>query len=63
MTVIDILSKYAYAIPLGNKSAKELNGALKNLFEKAKAIPKNLHVDQGTEFYNATVKDLLLKNK
>ena len=30
----------------------------KNLFKQGR-IPKNLHVDQGTEFYNANVKKLL----
>lgn len=55
LTVIDNLSKYVWGIPLKNKFGTELTKALKNLFKKGR-IPKNLHVDNGTEFYNNQVK-------
>ena len=58
LTVIDNVSKYAWALPLKNKSGKELNAAFSELFKMGR-IPKNLHVDQGSEFYNANVKRLL----
>lgn len=58
LTVIDNLSKYAWAIPLKNKSGLELKNALDKLFNKGRQ-PKHLHVDQGTEFYNYQVKNLL----
>lgn len=57
LTVIDNVSKFAWAIPLKNKTGNSLYNALRELFEKRK--PKNLHVDQGTEFYNVKVKNLL----
>lgn len=58
LTVIDNVSKYAWAIPLKNKTGVELAKNFKELFKKGR-IPKNLHVDQGTEFYNQHVKRLL----
>lgn len=58
LTVIDNVSKFAWAIPLKNKSGSELTSALSKLFKNGR-IPKNIHVDRGTEFYNAKVKQLL----
>lgn len=58
LTVIDNVSKYAWAVPLKRKSGKELESAFENLFNKGR-IPKNLHVDQGLEFYNSEVEALL----
>lgn len=58
LTVIDNVSKYAWGIPLKNKTGSELSKALKNLFDEGR-VPKNLHVDKGTEFYNQHVKRLL----
>ena len=58
LTVIDNVSKYAWGIPLKNKTGVELAKALKELFKKGR-VPKNLHVDKGTEFYNRQVKTLL----
>lgn len=62
LTVIDNVSKYAWGIPLKNKSGSELTKALKALFKKGR-IPKNLQVDNGTEFYNKEVKALLRSHK
>ena len=50
LTVIDIFSKYAYAIPLKSKSSKELIKAFTKLFIHAK--PKKIWTDQGSEFTN-----------
>lgn len=58
LTVIDNVSKFAWAIPLKNKTGLELEKALKELFKQGR-VPQNLHVDQGTEFYNHRVKNLL----
>lgn len=60
MTVIDNLSKFAWALPLKNKTGLEVHNALKSLFAKGRK-PKNFHVDQGSEFYNSNVKGLLHK--
>ena len=51
LTVIDNFSKYAWAVPLKDKSGDAITAALKSIFIKGR-VPKNLHVDKGTEFYN-----------
>ena len=58
LTVIENFSKYAWEIPLKNKSGIESEKAFKELFKRGR-VPKNLHVDRGTEFYNYRVKNLL----
>ena len=64
-TVIDIITKYAWAIPLKNKTGLSLTNGFKIAlgespqgdFENRK--PKKLWVDRGSEFYNKTFKSLL----
>src|SRR6476660_4708791 len=53
LTVIDILSKRAWAVPLKNKTGIEVADALKSIFKERK--PQKIQVDQGKEFYNKTV--------
>jgi len=62
LTVIDTFSKYAWALPVRRKSGEDLAIALKELFKQGR-VPKNLHVDKGTEFYNKVCKDLLRKKR
>ena len=61
VTVIDIVSKYAWAIPLKNKEGLTLKKSLQDLFKQGR-VPINLQVDKGTEFYNKNVKSLLQLN-
>ena len=58
LTVIDVFSKYAWAVPIKDKSVTKA-------FEKivSERIPKKLWVDEGKEFYNTTFKKLLDKHK
>lgn len=60
LTVIDIFSKYAWAIPLKTKNAQDVTAAMKSILEQNRQ-PKNLHVDQGKEFYNKDFKTLMKK--
>lgn len=53
LTVIDVFSKYAWAIPLKDKRGNTILEALKRIFMKRK--PLKLWVDQGGEFYNKNV--------
>ena len=65
LTVIDIFTKYAWAIPLKNKSGLSITNGFKIVlgehpqggFEVRK--PEKLWVDRGSEFYNRTFKSLL----
>ena len=65
LTVIDIFTKYACAIPLKNKSGLSITNGFKIVlgeypqggFKDRK--PEELWVDRGSEFYNKTFKSLL----
>ena len=63
MTVIDTFSKFAFAEPLKTKSANDVTNAMRKVFSNAKkhghAPPKNLHTDEGKEFYNSKFQDLM----
>ena len=52
MTVIDVFSRKAWALPLKNKRAETILKAFKSL----KVTPKNLWVDKGSEYYNNLLK-------
>ena len=58
LTVIDILSKYGFAIPLKTKTGDELKQALMKIFKTGR-IPAKLQSDHGTEFLNRTVQNYL----
>lgn len=59
LCVIDTFSKYAWTMPLKNKTGEEVTKAMREIFEKDKRIPKNLHTDQGKEFYNSKFQALM----
>jgi len=59
LTIIDVLSKYAWVVPLKDKTGKTLTEAFEPIISKIK--PKLLQVDKGTEFYNKTFEDMLTK--
>ena len=59
LTCIDILSRYAWAIPLRTKQGVEVAQAIKDIFETSQRMPKRIQTDQGKEFYNTSVKRLL----
>jgi hypothetical protein len=61
LTCIDVFSKYAWAIPLKNKTGKSITVAFSQIFQHNR-VPKKLQVDKGSEFYNATFKSLLNKH-
>ena len=60
-TVIDVFSKYAWAVPIKDKSAASVTKAFEKII--IDRIPKKLWVDEGKEFYNASFKKLLDKHK
>ena len=62
LTVIDIFSKYAQAVPLKSKTGVDQTAAFKSILDRGRT-PKNLHVDQGGEFYNAKFEQLLKLRK
>ena len=62
LTCIDILSRFAWARPLKSKSAKEVSAAIEDIFISSRRTPKRIQTDQGREFYNAPVQQLLSNN-
>lgn len=59
LIVINIFSKKAYARALKNKSGPEVTRAMQSILTSLHHPIKNLHVDNGKEFYNATMKQML----
>ena len=62
-TIIDNHTKYAWAIPLKDKSGNSTTTALKSLIEKTKRKPDKIWSDRGKEFYNKTFLDFLKQNE
>ena len=60
LTCIDVLSRYAWAVPVKTKGAKDMLTAVKLLFDEAwPRKPKRLQTDRGVEFYNVQVREFL----
>lgn len=63
LMVIDIFSKRAWAMPLKNKTGEEVTKAMSSIFiSNPTHIPRNLHTDEGKEFYNQTFQSLMKKH-
>ncbi|RLU15422.1 hypothetical protein DMN91_012416 [Ooceraea biroi] len=62
LTVIDVLSKYAWAVPLKSKGGSEVAATIAGIIRESKRCPKNLQTDQGKEFYNTNVQRLMRKH-
>ena len=58
LTVIDIFTKYAWAIPLKNKLCLSITNGFELVLGESRK-PEKLWVDRGSEFYNKTFKSLL----
>ncbi len=58
LTVIDLYTRYAWAIPLPNKQGITVKEAFQQIIKETKRKPNKLWVDQGKEFYNKDVKTL-----
>ena len=62
LTCIDILSRFAWARPLKTKAGEEVATAIEDIFQTSGRIPKRIQSDQGREFHNSHVKQLLAKH-
>jgi len=62
LTIIDVLSKYAWAVPLKSKSGNDVATVIAKIIRDDERCPKNLQTDRGKEFYNANVQKLLKKH-
>lgn len=59
LCIIDVLSRYAWVVPLSNKKADSCRDAFKKIFE-SKRIPKYIYSDWGNEF-KGSCKELFKK--
>ena len=63
LNVIDVFSKYAWSIPMKNKTGLATLEAFRKIVKESGRIPKHgLWVDKGLEFYNKDVKNWLKEN-
>ena len=62
MGIIDILSKYAWVVPLNDKKGVSIFDTFQKVLDKSKRKPKKIWVDKGSEFYNNTFKEWLKDN-
>ncbi|XP_015118905.1 uncharacterized protein LOC107042382 [Diachasma alloeum] len=58
LTVIDVFSKYAWAVPTKPKNGKDVSSAMASILEQGR-VPQKLHVDRGKEFHNGEFKKLM----
>ena len=58
LTITDIFSKYAWAVPVRDKTVTK---AFQRVTINSKRKPEKLWVDEGREFYNSEFKKLLQK--
>lgn len=60
LIVIDVFSKRAWVKALKNKTGGEVTKAMATIFnENPQHIPRNMHTDEGKEFYNSYFKRLM----
>ena len=62
LTVIDVFSRYAWAIPVSKKTGLLVRDAFKSIFDAGRK-PKHLQTDKGKEFFNKEVSQLLRENE
>lgn len=62
LTVIDIFSKFAWAVPVKSKKGEDVAAAMESVLDNGR-VPKNLHVDRGKEFYNTHFENLMKRYK
>lgn len=60
---IDILSRYAFVVPLKSKSGEDVTNAFKSILTKHKRRPIKIQTDLGKEFYNKTFTTFLRSKK
>jgi hypothetical protein len=62
LNVIDVFSKYAWSIPMKNKTGVTTLEAFRKIAKESGRIPKHIWVDKGLEFYNKDITGWLKEN-
>lgn len=61
LIAIDVFSKRAYAVPLKDKTAKSTADGMEIILKQVGQPIRNLQTDDGKEFFNRTMKRLLVQ--
>lgn len=62
LVVIDVLSKYAWGVPVRNKTGSVVTAAMQKIFRLASPrVPKNIQSDAGLEFFNRQFSQLIAR--
>lgn len=61
LIVIDVFSKYVWALPVKTKTGEEITRAMEKILITDNRIPINLQTDMGKEFYNKNFQALMKK--
>jgi len=62
LNVIDVFSKFAWSIPMKDKTGKTTLEGFRKIVKESGRIPKHIWVDKGLEFYNKDVTGWLEEN-
>ena len=62
LCAIDLFSKYASIVPIKDKKGTSIVNALIKILSDSNGKPNKIWIDQGSEFYNNTLKDFLKIN-
>lgn len=62
LTVINVFTKFAWAIPIKTKTAKDVSIAFRSILKSLSQMPKNVQTDAGKEFFNSQFKKLMSEN-
>lgn len=62
LVVIDTFSKFAWAVGIKSKNMEDVTLAMSQIFRTSKRVPRFIHADLGSEFYNRRFKNLLQKH-
>ena len=62
LCVIDLFSKYAFAVPLKDEKGASIINAFNKIIKKSNRKPNKIWINQGGEFYNHVFKKWLSNN-
>ena len=62
LTVVDVLSKYAWVVPMKDKTGAEQKRAFESILKKGRK-PLRLQTDKGSEFYNKPFQEYFKQKK
>lgn len=62
LTVVDVLNKYAWVVPMKNKTGAEQKRAFESILQEGRK-PLGLQTDKGSEFFNKPFQEYLKERK